>query len=359
MPLQYLQRIAETPAPTFQEAARAGLMVQLWRGLGYQPWQDETGNVLVRVEPLAPAARSRPPLMLAAHLDTVFEAGTDVRVRQESQRWYGPGLGDNSSSLAVLTALLRDLDPARLQAPLLLAADVGEEGLGDLRGAKSLLQRHAPELGAFIAVDGYLGHVVTHAVGVRRYRAEFAGPGGHSWGRPVPSAVHALGRAITGLYALPLPAEPRTTLNVGLAEGGSSVNAIAAQAALLLDLRSMGGPELEALDKDAVRVLHAAAWEAGVGVQLHQVSQRPGGSLHAGPLLPLVQEAGRAVGIALQLAASSTDANAAVPYGLPALTCGVYRGGHAHRLDEWVDPYSHAQGLAFLRHVAEGYAGRI
>ncbi|WP_261664651.1 M20/M25/M40 family metallo-hydrolase [Deinococcus sp. Marseille-Q6407] len=355
MPLQFLQTIAQTPAPTFEEETRAELMVQLWRELGYAPERDGAGNVLVRIAPGSGRPSQRGPLLLASHLDTVFSPQTDVTVRAQPGRWYGPGLGDNSSSLAVLTALLRDLDPATLSAPLWVAANVGEEGLGDLRGAKYLLAQHAHELGAFVAVDGYLGSAVTQAVGVRRYQAQFSGPGGHSWGEAVPSAVHALGAAIEALYALPRPAHPRTTLNVGVVSGGSTVNSIAAAASLLLDLRSLGARELDELEQQAVAALHHTAQQVGVALQLERVSDRPGGSLNVAELLPMAQQAARAVGVELRTAASSTDANAAAPYGLPALSLGVYRGGHAHRDDEWVDPSSHAQGLAFLQGFIANY----
>ncbi|MBZ9752038.1 M20/M25/M40 family metallo-hydrolase [Deinococcus sp. HMF7604] len=355
MPLSYLARIAQTPAPTFEEGVRAALVAALWTELGYVTERDDAGNVLTRITP--PGTEGRPALLLAAHLDTVFEAGTDVTVREEGGRLIGPGVGDNSASLAVVTALLRDLRGAAvtLRRPLWIAANVGEEGLGDLRGAKHLLSQHRAALGAFVAVDGYLGIAVTRAVGVRRYRATFVGPGGHSWGDQAPSALHALGRAISALYGLHLPTSPRTTLNVGVAGGGTSVNSIAGQAELLLDLRSLDAGLLSDLDTRAVAALHAAAREAGVRVQLERVGDRPGGDLDSGELLPLVREAAREVRTDIRVASSSTDANAAVPHGLPAAAVGVYRGGNAHRTDEWVQLSSLGPGLRFLRRLVELY----
>lgn len=355
MPLSYLTRIAQTPAPTFHEGARADLISELWTGLGYVTERDEVGNVLTRITP--PGTEGRPALLLAAHLDTVFDAGTDVTVREDAGRLTGPGVGDNSASLAVVTALLRDLRSGgtMLRRPLWVAANVGEEGLGDLRGAKHLIARHRAQLGAFIAVDGYLGIAVTRGVGVRRYRAEFVGPGGHSWGDQAPSTLHALGRAISALYALHLPVTPRTTLNVGVASGGTSVNSIAGNAGLLLDLRSLDAGVLAELDARAVAVLHAAAREVGVTLRLERVGDRPGGDLQSGALLPLVREAAREVRVDLRLASSSTDANAAVPHGLPSVAVGVYRGGNAHRTDEWVQAASFAPGLKFLRRLVELY----
>ena len=348
-----LIRIAQTPAPTFQEEARARLLAELWTEAGHPAELDDAGNVVARIGPSAgPNCRA---LMLAAHLDTVFSPGTDVTVRTQGARLIGPGVGDNSASLAVMTAFLRGLDPTSLRRPLWAVANVGEEGLGDLSGAKALLSRHAPQLAAFVAVDGYLGVAVTRAVGVRRYRVSFSGPGGHSWGDQAPSALHALGLAINALYSLPLPAHPRTTLNVGLASGGTSVNSIAGGAELLLDLRSLDAAHLHSLDSRARHAVEGAARQAGVSVQLSLVGDRPGGDLNAEELLALARRAAQPAGLELRTAASSTDANAAVPHGVPALALGVYRGGHAHREDEWVQQESLEMGLGVLRRFVEAY----
>lgn len=357
MPLSYLPRIAQTPAPTFEEGERAALMVRLWTELGYAPELDAAGNVLVKLE--TPEIAHKPALLLAAHLDTVFGRHTDVTVRDEGEKLRGPGVGDNSASLAVVTALLRDYAerPPRLTRPLWIAANVGEEGLGDLRGSKYLIATHRERLGAFVAVDGYLGLGVTQAVGVRRYRAQFSGPGGHSWGDQAPSALHALGRAVSGLYALHLPTQPRTTLNVGLVSGGNSVNSIAAQAELLLDLRSLDAEILEELDGRAQDVLGHAARDTGVRLHLERVGDRPGGPLHSGALLGMAREAAREARVELRLAASSTDANAAAPSALPAIAFGVYRGGNAHREDEWVEKRSLAPGLKALARLVSLYQG--
>lgn len=353
MPFEYLSRIALTPAPTFEEAARADLMVELWSALGYDVERDEVGNVIVRAGPAEGKA-----LVLASHLDTVFAQGTDLTIREQRGRLVGPGLGDNSASLAVLTALLRELQPKRLTRPLWIVANVGEEGLGDLLGAKHLLAARGADVGAFVAVDGYLGLAVTQAVGVRRYRATFTGPGGHSWGDRAPSALHALGLAITALYSLPLPASPRTTLNVGEARGGNSVNSIAATAELLLDLRSLDARALEQLEERALNALEGAARGASVEVRLEKVGDRPGGDLQSEALLRLARRAAEAVGVELRTAASSTDANAAAPHGIPALALGVYRGGNAHREDEWIAPESLGVGLRMLQKFVALYQER-
>lgn len=328
-------------------------MSRLWRALGHEPEQDEVGNVVLRLGP--PEGKA---LVLASHLDTVFAGDTDLTVHETRGRLSGPGLGDNSASLAVLTAFLRDLQLERLRRPLWLVANVAEEGLGDLRGAKHLLAQHAERIGAFVAVDGYLGLAVTKAVGVRRFRATFSGPGGHSWGDKGPSALHALGLAITALYSLPLPHSPRTTLNVGEARGGNSINSIAASAQLLLDLRSLDPYALETLQERARSAIEGAARTAGVQVTLEQVGDRPGGDLSSEALLKLARRAAESVGVELRTAASSTDANAAAPHHIPALALGVYRGGNAHREDEWVAPDSLATGLRMLCKFVDLYQER-
>ncbi len=357
MPLEYLSRIAQTAAPTFFEGHRAKLVLELWRELGAKAELDEAGNVVARLGPaLTPGTGGA--LVLAAHLDTVFSSETDLTVRQEGKKWIGAGLGDNSSSLAVLTAFLRDLDPNRLKRPLWLVANVGEEGLGDLRGAKALLEREHRSISALIAVDGYLGLVVTRPVGVRRYRASFRTAGGHSWGDRSPSAIRALGLAINALYGIPLPAHPRTTLNVGTVEGGTSVNSIAPFASLLLDLRSLEQDSLLALERQALHALEGAATQAEAKLTLEKVGDRPGGDLNNVALLKLTRAAAADLGLELQTTASSTDANAAAPYGIPALALGVYEGGNAHRLDEWVRPDSLARGKKLLERFVELYQVR-
>lgn len=366
MPLAYLSRIAQTAAPTFAEQNRAQLITALWQELGYEVSQDAIGNVLVKIAP--PEVAHQPALVLAAHLDTVFPIATDVTVRERGERLVGAGVGDNSASLAVVTALLRDLaaasnsdhkasdrkpmlDIKSLRRPLWVVANVGEEGLGDLCGAKHLLKEQHQQIGAFIAVDGYLGIVVTHAVGVRRYRADYRGEGGHSWGHQRPSAIRAVAKATEQLYNLSLPETPRTTLNVGTISGGTSVNSIAAEASLVLDLRSLEAEHLDRLDQQAVNIMHQVAEQVGVSLSLERVGDRPGGHLQSQKLLELADEAAKMQHIQLKRATSSTDANAAIPYQLPALAFGVYRGGNAHCEDEWVEPQSFVQGLRYLKQV--------
>ena len=338
--------ICEVPAPTFAEADRAALLMTLWRGAGLEPRLDATGNVLADVP-----GGSGPRVVLAAHLDTVFAAGTDVTVREAEGRWYAPGLGDNSASLAVLTATAEAIAAGALRERprLLLAATVGEEGLGDLRGAKALVADLAGVVDAFVAVDGHLGGVVHQAVGSVRFEVRLRGPGGHSWGdHGTPSAVHALGDIIHALTRIDVPRVPRSSLNVGVVRGGTTVNAIAEQASCTVDLRCVDAAELTRLAAEAERRALSVGRRHALDVSVTRVGQRPAATGGNEALVAAAERALRTLGIEPQRSASSTDANAAMAAGLPALCFGVYRGGDAHRAGEWIDPASLEQGMAAL-----------
>ena len=322
-------------------------MADLWRAAGLAPSFDEVGNVIAEVP-----GGSGPTVVLAAHLDTVFEAGTDVRVRDGGDgRWYAPGLGDNSASLAVLSACAERIAAGGFERRprLLLAATVGEEGLGDLRGAKALVAQRAAKLDAFVAVDGHLGGVVDQAVGSVRVVFGLQGPGGHSWGDyGTPSALHALGDAIHALSRIDVPRSPRSSLNVGVAGGGTTVNAIAEEASCTLDLRSVEPQTLARLVTEAERRVRSVARRHGVSCSIERVGDRPAASGGNEALVAAAERALRSVGIEPQRSASSTDANAAMAAGLAALCFGVYLGGDAHRAGEWIEPASLDVGMAAL-----------
>ena len=348
-----LRLICETPAPTFAEAARGEVVARLLSGAGLSPRTDAVGNVTAEVP-----GGAGPRVLVAAHLDTVFSAETDVRVRAEtSGRLAAPGIGDNSASLAVLLYYLRQRhEGVPLSYPrLTFAATVGEEGLGDLRGIRALLEARAADFDAVVALDGHLGSLVNAAVGSKRYNVGFSARGGHSWGDfPSPSAVHALGEAVYALSQLPLGGSSRSTYNVGQVWGGTGVNAIAQEAGFNLDLRSTDAGQLGRLERDARGRLARVAAKHGVTLTLTGVGDRPAAAV---PNEGLVRAGGRALaslGLSARLAASSTDANAAMAAGLPAIAFGVYRGGDAHRLSEWLEPASLPGGLeALTRLLAE------
>lgn len=342
---ELLVRVAETPAPTGAERARGELVAGLWREAGLTPSFDEVGNVVATL----PGAGPR--VLVACHLDSVFEASVDVRVRRDAERWVGAGLGDNAASLAVLTRWVQA--PGDGPRPhLTLVATVGEEGLGDLRGARHAVARLGADHDLFVALDGYLGSVADQAVGSRRYEARFRAAGGHSWGDyPSPSAVHAAGTAIARLAELHVPRQPRSSLNVGQVWGGTSINAIAERAGFNLDLRSVDPEALTRLERAALAAIEEAAAASEAELELIEVGDRPAGSVDNRALLAAARGAYEAVGVELVAAPGSTDANAAMAAGLPALSFGVYRGGNAHRLDEWVDPGSLAVGLRAWREL--------
>lgn len=347
--VDHLRRITETAAPPFGEDARATLVEELWRGAGLDVERDAVGNVVAAVP-----GGAGPRVLLAAHLDTVFAEGTDVRVRSEGERLCAPGIGDNSASLALLTTFLERRDAGGARPRLTVAATVGEEGVGDLRGARHLVAERGEACDAFVAIDGHLGTVVAQAVGSRRLEARFRGPGGHSWGDfPSPSAVHAAGSAIHALAGLALPSEPRTSLNVGEVWGGTSINAIAQQAGFNLDLRSLDGAVLDRLDERARAVIAAAARRTGCEVEVVQIGDRPVARADNAWLVACALRALEGVTRHHAVVASSTDANAALARGIPAIAFGVYRGGDAHRSSEWLDTSSLVPGYrAFERLLA-------
>jgi acetylornithine deacetylase/succinyl-diaminopimelate desuccinylase-like protein len=339
-------RLTEIPAPPFAEEARGRAMAELMVEAGLERVEtDSVGNVL--------GWYGRPgtaPVVVAAHLDTVFPEGTDVAVRQVGDRLVGPGIGDDGRGLAAILALARALRAAgaHLRRPLLVAATVGEEGRGDLRGVRHLfgprgLGRYAT---AFVSLDGAGSRrIVNRAVGARRWRATVRGPGGHSWvDWGVANPLHALGRGVAGLDDLPRP--PGLTLSVGRLEGGRSVNAIPEEAWMELEIRS---PDPSDLEETAPRVEAAVAGAVdqvnrgrrrgtpALALEMEVVGDRPAGC--TAPEAPLVQAAAaatRSLGRRPLLALSSTDANVPMSLGIPAVTMGAGgEGGQAHTLEEW------------------------
>ena len=365
---ELLTTITETPAPTFAEDARGDLVARLLTDAGLDVRRDQVGNVVGRM------AGPGPTLAIAAHLDTVFPEGTDVRVGRDGERLVAPGIGDNSASLAVLVHWVEMMRVETMQversrgeatrargAPhpdLIVAATVGEEGRGDLRGARHLMATMRPDL--FLALDGHLGTVVGRAVGSKRFEVRLGAAGGHSWGDyPSPSAVHALGDAIHALNRLSIPSEPRSSYNVGQVRGGRSVNAIAEEAWFDLDLRSVDADELDRLERDAMTRIRRSARAHGVKVDVRPVGHRPTARVDNEALVRSAKVALHEVGVPMQVVASSTDANAAMAVGVPAIAFGVYRGGDAHRTSEWLEPDSLQVGYRAFALLVEAIAGGV
>jgi acetylornithine deacetylase/succinyl-diaminopimelate desuccinylase-like protein len=353
--LEEQKRVSEIPSPPFGEARRAQHYLARMRDLGLaDAGIDTEGNVvgLRKGVGLRRGAGRKPKLVVSAHLDTVFAAGTNVEVTEKDGVLYAPGIGDDGRGLAALLALLRALNTANLATvgDILFVGTVGEEGLGDLRGVKALFRDHA-DIDGFVSIDKMGVHrIVNQASGSRRYKITFKGPGGHSFNDfGQPSAIHAMGRAIAKISDIRTPADPKTTFTVGIVEGGQSVNAIAAQASLLVDMRSSQREAMLELERAVLGLIESAVadenrrWEADkMSFELHSVGDRPAGVTPENAII--VQAARRAVaavtgGTGAQLVVSSTDANIAMSRGIPAVTIGGGgEGGDAHTTGEWYRP---------------------
>ncbi len=356
--LKMAAAIQQVAAPTFAEQARAAFVLEQFRAEGLcDVALDAAGNAFGRL----PGSGEAPPLVVSAHLDTVFPQETDLTLQYSADQIAGPGIGDNSTGVAGLFGLLwmlRDLpgQPSRLPGDIWLAANVGEEGLGDLRGMQAVVERFGKQAKAYVILEGMaLGQVYHRGLGVRRYQIGVQTGGGHSWvdyGNP--SAIHELAALVTALAALPLPEKPRTTLNVGVISGGTSVNTIAAGASLLLDLRSEDPQALAALCGQ-VEKLARAAERPGVRLTIEVVGQRPAGAIPANhPLVRLAAHSLELAGVQPKLNIGSTDANAPLSQGLPAVCVGLTTGSGAHTLNEAVQIPPLAKGLAALLRLVEG-----
>lgn len=341
------RRICEVPAPTGNEWERARLVASLWQEQGYVPEIDDVGNVYIS----RGKREDGPVLMLLAHTDTVFPPTTPIRVERHGDMLSGPGIGDNSVHVAAMISVLGVLDELEraCDAEMVAVANVGEEGLGNLLGARVAVERYRQRLGAVIAIDGDLGNIVHVAVGSKRWRIRVSGPGGHSYSDfGTPSAIHGLGRIIAAIAQLEVPQQPKTTFNVGLIEGGTSINTIAAQANALLDLRST---EMAALDQVAEQIRRLIEQSAGPGLrtEIEILGERPAGMrTQTDPLVQLAAEAITWVGMEPKYEASSTDANIPISLTFPAVCIGVTQVERAHTLEEFLYVPPIGVGLAQL-----------
>lgn len=343
--------IQQIAAPTFAEATRAADVERRMRAIGLSDVEiDSIGNVYGRRKGQA----GGPGLLIAAHLDTVFPAGTNLSIRRTEDRIYGPGLGDNSLGVAALLHLADALQQHDLpnQGDIWFVANVCEEGLGDLRGMRAAVDRLGEQVATAIALEGTgPERIVNAGLGVRRYRISVTAPGGHSWENfGATSAIHVLVRLAERLCSMEVPREPRSSFNIGIIEGGTSVNTIAEHATLLLDLRSVD-PDTLTLLIAQVEQLIAAARNSAPDTRIHAevVGDRPAGRIpdqHA--LVQLASAAYAAAGIRTTLAAASTDANIPLSRGIPAVCVGVCAGENAHRLDEYIVPAGLATGMRAL-----------
>jgi tripeptide aminopeptidase len=354
--------IQKIPAPTFQEEKRASFVRDQFLAEGLADVSiDPVGNVYARLpgHSFPTGMEQACPLVVTAHLDTVFPIPSPLEATREPGRIAAPGIGDNALGVAGLFGLVwaltqQDLSP--LPGDVWLAANVGEEGLGDLRGMKAVVDRFGDQPAAYIVIEGMsLGRVYYRGLGVQRYRVTVRTPGGHSWvDYGSPSAIHELASLVTRLNALILPEQPRTTLNVGIIQGGTSVNTIAAEAHLELDLRS---EEVRALAEliEQVEQLIAESNQTFVEVTSDLIGQRPAGEISPdAPLVRLAMSCLEAQGLQPKLNIGSTDANIPLSRGLPAICIGLTTGGGAHTAGEYILTQPLGQGLAQLINVVRG-----
>jgi len=341
--------ICAIPAPPFKESVRAAEYKHRLEALGLRNVRiDSVGNVIGQ----RPGTVGDTTVVLAAHLDTVFPEGTDVAVKREGTIMHGPGISDDCRGLAVVEAVVKALNTAHIPTRhnVLFVGTVGEEGPGDLRGVRHLFQKElAGKINYFISVDGAGLGITSRAVGSHRYRVTFRGPGGHSFGAfGMPNPIHALGRAIAKIADVQVPSTPKTTFNVGVIHGGTSVNSISADGSMDVDLRSESPDALNALDAKVQAAIRAALAEENarwpqsrvrLTVTVDTTGIRPAGAQSdSAHIVRVALNAAQTLGFPTSTSASSTDSNIAMSMGIPAITIDGGGSGHgAHSLGEWYD----------------------
>ena len=364
--------VSQIAAPTGNEGRRGAWIARRFTALGLRDVHtDAAGNVIGWRDGTSGVA----PVVVCAHLDTVFPGDTRLRVRHDGARLIGPGIGDNGRGLSAMLAIAEELDGSllRTERPVQFVATTGEEGVGDLRGAKHLFANFdGPDPAAVIALDGAGDdRVVSRALGSRRYRITFHGPGGHSWAAyGVPNAVHAAGIATAKLASIALPRSPRTTLSVCRIGGGMSVNAIPRDAWIEVDLRSTSPTAIARVDHEVRMIGYLAAEEENtrrahatpaLRCTVSVIGDRPCGETDPEhPLVASAMEATRWIGREPELTVASTDANVPISRGIPAIAIGAGgRGGDAHTPDEWFDNVDGPLGIARAMAIVAAAAGLV
>ena len=361
--------VSQIAAPTGDERERGEWVATRLRSLGLRDARiDRAGNVVA----MRPGLEDLAPVLVCAHLDTVFAREVQLTFRRNGDRVTGPGIGDNGRGLAAMLAIAEEVDGrlVRTRRPIVFAATTGEEGAGDLRGAKYLFSALDEQPAAAIALDGAGDERIVHkALGSRRYHIAYRGPGGHSWAAfGVPNAVHAAASAAAMLASLPLPRSPRTTLSVSRIGGGTSINSIPEEGWLEVDLRSTSASVLDRFDREIRIIVRAAAQQENarratatppLSHDVMVIGDRPSGELSADhPLVVSAMEATQLIDREPELAAASTDANVPIAMGIPAIAIGAGgRGGDAHTPGEWYDniegPLGIARAMTILATAAE------
>ena len=362
-------RLTEIPAPSFQEQKRAQVVKEILSAEGLPVFTDNVGNVIAELR----GVQDNDVVMLTAHLDTVFPAGTEIKVRREGDRLLAPGISDNGTGLAGLLAVARAIQVAKIkpQRTILFAANVGEEGEGNLRGMRALVDEYRSKLRSVIVLDGSgIDYVTTKALASKRMEVVITGPGGHSWSDfGMPNPINAMVRGAVRFINTKVPSVPRTTFNLGQIEGGTSVNSIPYEAKLKVDLRSESEDEITRME-NALRDCMAAGVKdemdnsrdrsrGKLEWKIDLIGSRPGGELAPdSPLLAALRAADDALGNKSRNERSSTDANIPLSMGIQAISIGAGgNGAGAHSLQEWYDPADRAVGLKRVLLTLLGVAG--
>jgi tripeptide aminopeptidase len=367
----------QIPAPPFKESVRAADMKKRFEAAGLKNVRiDAVGNVIAERRGVGRG----PTVLIQGHLDTVFPEGTDVSIKHKGDTIVAPGIGDDVRGLVTVLSVARAFEKAGLQTngTVYFVANVGEEGPGNLRGTRNLLTKELQgKIDYFITVDGEGLGIASRAVGSNRYKVTYKGPGGHSYGAfGIPNPIHALARAGAMIADLQVPAIPKTTFNVGVISGGTSVNSIPFEASMEVDMRSENATELanidakiqailtQALDAENARWTGPRAAAAKLSLKIDSMGYRPtGGQADSAPIVQTALNAAKALGFTTQTSASSTDANIPISMGIPAICLGGGgKGGGAHSLDEWyvetADAYLGPQWAAVGRSGGVGACGR-
>lgn len=352
-------RLTEIPAPEFDESRRGAALKELFASSGLQVRVDKIGNVIGE----RGGSNTKSVILISAHLDTVFPPDTDVHVKRTGARIYVPGISDNGAGLAALVGLARALSESRVRTEktIVLAGDVGEEGEGNLRGIRALIDAYGSRLAAVIALDGpSTDHITTQAIASQRWEVTITGPGGHSWSDfGVPNPITAISRGIVRFSSVSLPDNPRSTYNFGVIDGGTSVNSIPSRAVAKVDLRSEDEGELTRLERSLREAMQSGMNDEisatqsvrdALQISFRSLGVRPAGKLpDDSPLLATIRSVDRFLGNRSRLERSSTDANIPLSLGIPAVAIGGGgKGGGSHTLDEWYDPTGRELGLKRL-----------
>jgi acetylornithine deacetylase/succinyl-diaminopimelate desuccinylase-like protein len=340
-------QIQQIPAPTFKEEQRGMFVRDLFQKENLKDISiDDLGNVYAR---LPGKNKNAKPLIVSAHLDTVFPDSVNLQSREEAGKIIAPGVGDNSLGVGALFGVLWTLHQRKieLEHDLWLVANVGEEGLGDLRGMRAVVERFGADVIGYLVLEGLaLGHVYHRAIGVKRYRIYASTAGGHSWSDyGQPSAVHELALLVTKLTSMKLPRDPRTTMNIGTISGGTGINVLASEARCELDLRSENPTTLEKIVQQAEDLIRSANRD-GVKITSEVIGQRPAGEISADHFfVQTAVDCMKSLGLEAVLTSGSTDANIPLSRDIPAVVMGITTGGSAHTLHEYIKTEPVAMGM--------------